>query len=92
MARVAPYRSCRYGEASCAQPGLHRGEQPEVPEPPADDVLAVGGRASAPHVDQLADQPVRGRQRQPGPVGELGQGQPAVLLVEGAEQGQRAAR
>ena len=31
------------------QPGLHRREQPEVPEPPADDVPAVGGRASAPH-------------------------------------------
>ena len=42
--------------------------------------------------DQLADQPVRGRQRQAGPLGELGERQPPVVLVEGAEQRQRPAR
>ena len=56
-----------------AQPGLHGREQADVPEPAADDVLARGARASAPQVDQLADQPVRGRHRQAGAGGQLGQ-------------------
>ena len=57
------YRSCRNGEASCAQPGLHRRQQPEVPQPPADDVLAGAGAGQRAPGDQLADQPVRGGQR-----------------------------
>ncbi len=73
------------------QPGLVRRQQPEVPEPPADHVVAGRGAGQRAPLDQLADQPVRGRHRQPGALGELGEGQPAVLLVEGADQRQRPA-
>ncbi len=73
------------------QPGVVRREQAEVPEPAADHVVAVGRpRERAPR-DQLADQPVRGRHRQPGAGREVGQREPAVLLVEGADQRQRPA-
>ena len=48
-------------------------------------------RASAPHSTSSADQPVRRRQRQLGPLGELGQREPAVVLVERAEQRERPA-
>ena len=51
----------------------------------------VGVAAQRAPVDQLADEPVRGRHREPRPLGELGERQPSVVLVEGAEQRQRPA-
>ena len=43
-------------------------------------------RTRAPHADQLADQPVRGGQRQAGAPGELGQASGCGARVERAEQ------
>src|SRR6478735_856785 len=73
-----------------AQPGLHRGEQAEVPQPPSDDVVAGRGPGQRAPGDELRDQAVRGRHRQSGPARELGERQPSVALVEGAEEGERA--
>ncbi len=92
MARVAPYRSWRYGEASCAQPGLHGGEQPDVPQPPARRrTPADAVRLSAAPARPAPDQPVRGRDRQAGALGELGGVSRLSVPVEGPEQRQRPA-
>ena len=80
------------GRGQLAEPGVHRREQADVPQPAADDVLPrrrAGQRAPG---DQLADEPVGGRDGQPGAGRELGQREPAVARVERAEQRQRAAR
>ena len=60
VARVAPYRSCRYGDADSTSPGLHRSQQPDVPESATDDVLAQ--RRPAPALPtRRARPPVDGR-------------------------------
>ena len=49
VARVAPYRSWRYGDATSTRPAWSGRQQAEVPQPPADDVLArAGARQRAP--------------------------------------------
>ena len=78
------------GRGDLAQPGLHGREQTEVPQPSADDVLTARRAGQRAPRHQLADEPVGGRQRQAGAIGELGEGEPTVLVVEGAEQRERA--
>ena len=73
------------------EPGLVRGQQPEVPEPTTDHVVTRRRAGQGSPLDQLAHQSVCGRDRQPRPGGELGERQSAVLLVEGADQRQRPA-
>ena len=73
-----------------AQLELHRGEQAEVPELPADLVAAVGPRGPAP-----PRPPARPSSRWvvvsgvPGALGDLGEGQPGVRGVEGVQHAQR---
>ena len=68
-----------------AQPGLHRREQADVPQAPADDVRAVVGALQRPGGQQASDDPQRRGRGQAAARGQPGQRQPPVALVEGAE-------
>ncbi len=63
-----------------------RRQQPDVPQPPPDDVLPRGEPHETAPGDQLGHQPVGRGQRQPGAPGQLAEGQAAVVEVEGVEQ------
>ncbi len=91
MARVAPYRSCRNGDAISTSPAWTGASSPTSQSRRPIDEVAGRRPRQRPPADELGDQPVGGRHREPGAGGELGQGQPPVVLVESADQGQRPA-
>ena len=72
MASVAPYRSWRNGEASWRSPVCTGASRPTSQSRRPTTYSPDGVRAERTPGDQLADQPVRGRQRQARPLGQLG--------------------
>nr|WP_255267398.1 hypothetical protein [Actinomadura madurae] len=72
-------------ECQLAQPGDGGGLAADAPQPRADAVRPVRDPLQEPARDQLADEPVPGRQRQPRPPADLAQVEADAALREGVQ-------
>jgi hypothetical protein len=69
---------------------VHRGQEPELPQPPTDLVAPVGPAGQGLPGHQLGQQPGHRGDRQARPPGDLAQPQPGMAVVERGEDGQHA--
>ena len=91
VASVAPYRSCRNGDATWRSPACTGASRPRSHSRRPTTYSPVGRPGQRAPPTQLADQPVRGRQRQAGPPASSVSVSARCVGVEGAEQGQQRA-